>query len=175
MIQEIQVGGGFKKRPHLWGGGGVEFFWNNPINKCVIWIYCLFDVSLYWISYLYKFYIYFVHCILIVLQLLPFFASDIKYIKNQSEYCRILCWWENPLLDTYFIIHSVPILLYKMESRKNIWPFHTSCVITKTFSCSPKNQDQSRCSLFRLLRWECIKRQTFWFQHCKIGDKSFIS
>ena len=39
MLQEIQVRGGggggvVKKRPHPFGGGGVDFFWNNPI-KCL--------------------------------------------------------------------------------------------------------------------------------------------
>ena len=34
MLQKTQVRGGFKKQPHpLGGGGGVGFFWNNPILK----------------------------------------------------------------------------------------------------------------------------------------------
>ena len=34
MLQEIQVRGGVKKRPHPsgGGGGGVDFFWNNPTS-----------------------------------------------------------------------------------------------------------------------------------------------
>ena len=33
MLQEIQVRGGVKKQPHpSGGGGGVDFFWNNPIS-----------------------------------------------------------------------------------------------------------------------------------------------
>ena len=34
LIQEIQVGGGVKKACHPLGGG-VDFFWNNPMNKRV--------------------------------------------------------------------------------------------------------------------------------------------
>ena len=31
MLQEIQVNGGVKKRPHP--SGGVDFFWNNPMDN----------------------------------------------------------------------------------------------------------------------------------------------
>ena len=31
MLQEIQVRGGVKKRPHP-SGGGADFFWNNPFS-----------------------------------------------------------------------------------------------------------------------------------------------
>ena len=42
VIQEIWVGGGGQKTlPSVGGGGGVDFFWNNPmshtqINKCFV-------------------------------------------------------------------------------------------------------------------------------------------
>ena len=32
MLQEIQVRGGLKNDPIRQGGGGVDFFWNNPIE-----------------------------------------------------------------------------------------------------------------------------------------------
>ena len=32
VLQEIQVRGGLKNDPIHWGGGGLDFFWNNPIN-----------------------------------------------------------------------------------------------------------------------------------------------
>ena len=32
LLQEIQVRGGLKKRPHP-SGRGMDFFWNNPINE----------------------------------------------------------------------------------------------------------------------------------------------
>ena len=35
MLQEIQVRGGVKKRPHP-SGGGVDFFWNNPMETRAI-------------------------------------------------------------------------------------------------------------------------------------------
>ena len=38
VLQEIQVRGGVKKRPHPsgGGGGGVDFFWNNPFHVVVL-------------------------------------------------------------------------------------------------------------------------------------------
>ena len=34
MLQKIQVRGGVKKLPHpSGGGGGVDFFWNNPFKQ----------------------------------------------------------------------------------------------------------------------------------------------
>ena len=43
MLQEIQVRGGVKKGPHpSGGGGGVDFFWNNPlyvaVNFCLLFL-----------------------------------------------------------------------------------------------------------------------------------------
>ena len=38
MLQEIQVrgGGGLKNDPIRQGGGGADFFWNNPIQDFVL-------------------------------------------------------------------------------------------------------------------------------------------
>lgn len=44
-----------------------------------------------------------------------------------------------------------PVAHCKIESSKTIWPFFALQVITKVLSRSPKNQEQSRRSLFRLL------------------------
>ena len=50
-----------------------------------------------------------------------------------------------------------PIPLGKTESRKNIWPFHASRVITRTFHVHAKKGR----SLFRMWRWEGVKLQKF--------------
>ena len=51
---------------------------------------------------------------------------------------------KNVKQDKMYIWETVeggsPIPLCKTESRKNIWPFHASRIITKMFSRSRKNQ-----------------------------------